>query len=68
MYPEYILKKLRMRNGYDENDRSHDEWFNQMDKNNVFNEVLEWDGLIGGWGGIIRGYVEGIYGVKLRDE
>lgn len=56
MYPEYILKKLRMRNGRDEDDHSHDECFNKMNKNTVFSEVLEWDGLIGGWGSIIRGY------------
>lgn len=67
MYPEYILKKLRLSFGYDENDTFHDEWFNTISKRQVFQCILEWEGLIGGWDGIIFGYIESIYGINLND-
>lgn len=65
-YPEYILKYIRLRDGMDENDTSRDTHFNSMKKNDVFEEVLRWQGIIG-FGAQIRGWVEGIYGVDLSN-
>lgn len=64
MYPEYILKKLRQRDGLDEDDRSRDDIFNGYSHNETFDQVCNWEGLIN-YGGTIRGWVEEIYGVKL---
>ena len=66
VYHEYILKKLRMCYGHDEDDISHDEWFNKMSKNRVFDEVLAWERLIRR-GNQIRCYVKDVYGVELGD-
>lgn len=66
-YPENILKDLRKRASLDENDTSLDEHFNKMRKDAVFEEVLRWQG-ISGWGGLIRGWIQDIYGVDLNKK
>ena len=65
-YPEYILKDLRQREGYDENDSSHDEWLNEMEPDDAFDEVCTWNGLIR-YGGVIRGWIKAIYGIDFDD-
>lgn len=67
MYPEYILRKLRLRCGRDEHDTSGDDYFNKLKKDVVLEEVLAWDGLGKGWKARIFGYIEGIYGINLND-
>ena len=64
MYPEYILKKSRQRDGLDEDDRSRDDIFNSYSHSEAFDQVCNWEGLIN-YGSTIRGWVEGIYSVKL---
>lgn len=64
-YPEYILEYLRQREGLDEDDTSMDEEFNEMDKDEVLDEALNWLGLIG-YGDTIRGLVEDIYDIVLE--
>lgn len=66
-YPENILKYLRKRASLDENDTSLDEHFNKMRKDAVFEEVLRWRGIFG-WGGLIRGWIQDIYGVDLNKK
>lgn len=46
-YPEEILQVLRERNGLDEDDDSRDEEWNTLSPNEVFEECLEWEGIIG---------------------
>lgn len=64
-YPEYILEYLRQREGLDDDDTSMGEEFNEMDKDEVLDEALNWLGLIG-CGGTIRGLVEDIYDIVLE--
>lgn len=66
-YPEYILRYLRMRCGMDEADTSRDDYFQSLDHNSVFSEVLQWKGLLGGWDVSIKGWILDIYGVDLDD-
>jgi hypothetical protein len=63
-YPEYILAKLRQRQGLDENDTSEDDSFISMDPDQVFDEVCNWEGLIG-YGETIREWISDIYGVNF---
>lgn len=49
-YPEYVLRYLRQRWGMKPDDTSRDEAFQRMESKRVFEEVLIWNGLIGGWG------------------
>lgn len=64
MYPEYILKMLRQRDGLDEDDKSNDDVFNSYSHNEAFDQACNWEGLIN-YGCIIRDWIEDIYGVKL---
>lgn len=45
-YPEYILKVLRLYNGLDEEDTSRDEEFRTWSPAEVFEAVLNYEGLI----------------------
>lgn len=64
-YPEYIMKVLRMRRGLDEND-THIDWrLQEMKPSRVFEEVLIWNGLLGGWDSQIKGWIQDIYGVDI---
>lgn len=65
-YPEYILRCLRQRLGMEPDDTSRDEVFRKWGPRRVFEEVLVWNGLIGGWSGQILGWIEDIYGVDLE--
>lgn len=65
-YPEHILCYLRKRWGLKDDDTSRDKIFQRMDPIQVFEEVLSWNGLIGGWSGQIIGWIEDIYGVDLE--
>lgn len=64
-YPEYIIKFLRMRRGLDENDTHLDWRFQEMKPARVFEEVLIWNGLLGGWDSQIKGWIQDIYGVDI---
>lgn len=63
-YPEYILRRLRLREDLDGNDTSMDEQFNNYLPNKVFKEVCEWEGLFG-WYEILKGWIKAIYGIDL---
>jgi len=63
-YPEYILKKLRQRQGLIESDKSHDDQLNKMSPDEVFEECLEWEGLIN-YHYILKNWTKDIYGVDL---
>lgn len=65
-FPEYIVKRLRERLGLDEDDASRDEEISLMTPNEVFEEILEWEGIIG-YAGTIKMWISDIYGVDLDD-
>lgn len=63
-YPIYIMKMLRQRLGVGEDDTSRDVEVNLMTKNQAFNNVLEWEGIIG-YEYKIRDWIRDIYGIEL---
>lgn len=67
-YPEYILRCLRERNGLKDYDRSQDDAYQAMPPAAVFEEVLEWNGLLGGLDRRIKGWIQDIYGVDIEAE
>lgn len=64
-YPEYIMKALRMRRGLNENDTHLDWRLQEMKPSRAFEEVLIWNGLLGGWDSQIKGWIQDIYGVDI---
>lgn len=64
-YPESIIRFLRLREGLDEDDTHLDEHFQSMSPSHVFSEILEWNGLLGGWDFTIKGWIKDIYGIDL---
>lgn len=66
-YPEYILRYLRQRKGLEEDDTHLDDKFQSMSPDHVFSEVLEWEGLLGGWDRQIKGWIHDIYGVDIDE-
>lgn len=67
-YPEYILRVLRQRSDLEENDPKLDERFQSMPPSQVFTEVLEWNGLLGGWEYRIKHWIKDIYGIDIEAE
>lgn len=65
-YPEYILKYLRQREDLCEFDTSMDDIFNKMSPNEVFEETCKWNGFLGNYHEIIKGWVCDIYNIKLQ--
>ena len=63
-YPENIMGYLRQRKGLEPDDTTRDNEINLMTPNEAFEEVLEWDGLIG-YAYIIKRWIEDIYGIDL---
>ncbi len=64
-YPEYILRRLRLREDLDDNDTSMDEQFDNYSPNEVFREVCLWEGLLGRYDEHIKGWIKAIYGIDL---
>ena len=65
-YPEYIMRKVRQNLSLEADDTSMDDVINNMDKTEVFNRVLVWEGIIG-YCYTIQGFVEDIWGIELSD-
>lgn len=66
-YPENIMRDVRKNLGLDEMDVSRDLKIYQMDRKDLLNAVCATNGLIGGYGYTIAGWVEDIYQIKLND-
>jgi hypothetical protein len=65
-YPEYIMKKLRQREGLEEDDTSKDNELNQLSPSTAFSEVCDWEGLQG-YASTIKGWIEDIYNINIDD-
>lgn len=63
-YPEYIMSYVRQNMGLDSDDTSNDDLINSMNRKDVFDRVLNWNGIIG-YAGQIKGWIEEIYGIEL---
>ncbi len=66
-YPDYIMQYVRNSLGLDEYNTERDDEINSMDKEEVFNRVCNWKGLID-YGNTIKHWVEDIYKVSLEPQ
>ena len=66
-YPENILEVLRERNELEEDDTSMDEYFQTISPDEVFDEILEWEGIIG-YTHKILSWIQDIYKVRLNNQ
>lgn len=66
-YPEYIMKKVRQMMNLDENDTSKDKEINSLFKQEVFERVLNWEGIIG-YSHSLNSWIQDIFGIDLRIE
>lgn len=67
-YPAYIIKYVRQRLGLEKDDTSLDGEILEMSKNEVFKDVANWNGLLGGYDETIKGWINDIYGIDLDDD
>ena len=63
-FPENIMRYLRQRKGLEPDDTTCDNEINTLTPNEAFEEVLEWNGLIG-YAYKIKRWIEDIYGIDL---
>lgn len=66
-YPKYVIKKLRVYNGLDEEDTGKDAEFQEMEPEDVLDQVLRFDGFVGYRFTILR-WIADIFKVKLDIE
>ena len=66
-YPNYVLKVLRQKFGKSEDDTSMDEYFQTISPDEVFNEILEWEGFLG-YTHKILSWIQDIYKVRLNNQ
>ncbi|WP_346938066.1 hypothetical protein [uncultured Clostridium sp.] len=66
-YSEEIMKYLRQREGLNKYDFSNDDEINKMSPNEAFDNVVKWNGLLGGYSNTIKSWVKEIYGVDLDE-
>jgi hypothetical protein len=65
-YPSYIISKLRDRFGDNENDVRIDNEILSLSRNEVFDEVLEWEGIIA-YTEMNKDLISDIYGIGLNE-
>lgn len=63
-YPKYIMAVLRQRLDLEADDTSRDTEINTYTPNEVFEELLAWEGFIG-YTSHIKMWIKDIYGVDL---
>lgn len=66
-YPNYVLKVLRQKFGKSEDDTSMDEYFQTISPDEVFDEILEWEGILG-YTHKILSWIQDIYKVRLNNQ
>ena len=65
-YPEHLVRNVRQNLGRDAEDTSGDAAILLLSRDEFFDRVCNWDGLIG-YGDQIRSWVEYVYGVDLSN-
>ena len=66
LYPKDIMEALRQRTNLEPDDTSRDEEISLMSPNEVFEEVLEWDGMRN-YSRTIKRWIKDIYGIDLNE-
>ena len=64
-YPDNIMKMVRQMLGGEEYSTSYDKRIAQMSKNEVFDNCLRWEGIIG-YDYQIKAWIWEIYGIKIE--
>lgn len=67
-YPEEIMQALRQRNGLDKYDTHLDSELNKIEPDEAFSEVVNWNGLLGGWDYTIKHWIKSIYGIEIGEQ
>ena len=62
----WVLKSVRQRLGYDENDSSHDNEIYSLNKKEIITLYLQWEGLMGSWSEIIYNLFEQVYDIDFN--
>lgn len=65
-YSNYIISELRSIRDLEENDNSSDDEINLLSRNEVFNELCDYEGLVG-YGRKIKDWIKDIYGINLDE-
>lgn len=65
-YSEDIMMVLRENEGLSKYDFSKDEELNQMSSNEAFDNVVKWNGLLGGYSDTIKRWIKEIYNIDLN--
>ena len=65
-YSEYILSCVRQSLGYEADDKQADEEIESMEKSEIFERYLQWQGIIG-YGDTLLRVIENIYDIELED-
>lgn len=66
LYPKDIMEALRQRKYLEPDDSSRDEEISLMSPNEVFEEVLEWNGICN-YAHTIKRWIKDIYGIDLNE-
>ncbi len=64
-YPEHIINRLKDREDMEYDDKSKDEYFQNLSPKTVLNELLEWEGICG-YTNMILELIKDIYKVQLN--
>lgn len=64
-YPADVIGCLRQRAGLEIDDKSMDKQFLDMTPSEVFQDVVGWNGLLGGYDTVIKDWIKSIYKVDL---
>ena len=66
LYPKDIMEALRQRKNLEPDDTSRDDEISSMSPNEVFEEVLEWNGICK-YAYTIKRWIKNIYGIDLNE-
>ena len=66
-YSDEIMQAVRQNVGMERFDYSEDENLERLSPDKIFECVLHWNGLLGGYSEVIKSWVKEIYGVDLND-
>lgn len=66
-YPEHIINRLKDREDMEYEDKSKDEYFQNLSPKTVLNELLEWEGIFG-YTNMILELIKDIYKVQLKQD
>lgn len=66
LYPKDIMEALRQRKNLEPDDTSRDDEISSMSPNEVFEEVLEWNGICN-YAYTIKRWIKNIYGIDLNE-